>query len=405
MEVIKMRVYLDALSHSPAVSIGTQSFIIGSMQIIAKCFNNTEFVMLSSFPELEKNYLDKEPYNVKIVKRSNSQLGTIRQILSVTKEVDFVVSAWGDGYITTPSHKLINKTFILKLRGKPLILFPSSLGPFQGKLKSYISKKGLSKFDKIMARDTVTFRFFKGLGLKNIYLIPDTAFILDPADENSIQEIFLKENVKNVDNSMIGLNVSQLLNCLFKDKLGLNYAKFISEIVIYLHGNFKKHILLVPHQIYPVCLNYMRSKSQMSYDGDDRCAIMEVMEYIRDKEIATPLKGEYSAREYKGIINKCEIFIGGRMHSIIAAISLGIPSVIMQYSHKAQGVMDMLGMEEYVWDIKSTKEELLSKINKAWYSRDVLRNDLKYRVVKIKDEVWKAGDLLKETISSKRKIC
>lgn len=400
-----MKVYLDALSHVPTVSLGTQALILGSMQIIEKCFSNTEFVMLSRYPEIDKYFLGKEPYNVKIIKRSKSQFGTVRQVLSITKNVDFVVSALGDGYITTPPHKLIHKTFFLKFRGKPLILFPSSVGPFHGKLKRHMSKMGLSKFDKIVARDTITFQYFKELGLENIYLIPDTAFILDPVEEDRIQEIFLKENVKNVDNSMIGLNVSQLLNCLFKNKLGLDYAKFISEIVVYLHEKFKKHILLIPHQVYPDCLNYMGNKSQMSYDGDDRYAITKVMEYIRDKEIATPLKGEYSAREYKGIINKCEIFIGGRMHSIIAATSLGVPSVIMQYSHKALGVMDMLGMKEYVWDIKSTKEELLNKINKVWYSRDVLRNNLKYQAAKTKDEVWKAGDVLKEAINLKRKTC
>lgn len=347
--------------------------------------------MLSSYPEIEKTYC--KSYNVNIIKRSKSQLGTIKNIRSIIKEADAVVSAWGDGYITTPPYKIFYKTTFIKSNKKPSILFPSSLGPFYGKLKRYLSKKGLERFDRIMARDTITFKYLNEIGVKNIHLIPDTAFLLDPVEQDRIHEIFVKESVPR-RNQYIGLNISQLLNRLYMG-VGVNYPKFMAELVYHLNKAFAGHVLLIPHQICPSCINVQR---MFSYFMDDRDAISEVMSYIKDKEIVSPILGEYNSREYKGVITKCEIFIGGRMHSIIAAVSSSIPSVIIQYSHKAMGVMDMIGLSQYVWDFRSPKEELIDMINNMWHSRESLRSDIQTQMIKIRNNAWKAGRILIDTL-------
>ncbi len=106
-----MKIFLDALSKGPTVSIGTQALIIGSMEILSKHIKNAEFVMLSRYPDLENAYLSKEPYKVELVNRGDSQLGAILDIKKIINRVDCVVSAWGDGYITTPPHKISNTSW------------------------------------------------------------------------------------------------------------------------------------------------------------------------------------------------------------------------------------------------------------------------------------------------------
>lgn len=391
-----MKIYIDALSNKPTVSIGTQALIIGSMEIISKYFKDVTFVMLSSFPEIEKNYLCKEPYEVKVIKRNDRQLTTIRIIRKILKEVDCVISAWGDGYITTPPPKMLRKTYFLKHRSKPLILFPSSMGPFNGKLKNIIAYKGLKQFNFIMARDTVTFNYLKELKVQNLSLVPDTAFILDPLNAKLVEKLMQREGVPAATH-YIGLNVSQLLNRLFATTFKIDYSKFIAELICYLNDNFNCHILLLPHQISPNVFK-KSDKSDQQFHGDDREAIKQIMKAVGGNNRVTPFLKEYSCRELKGIIGKCEFFIGGRMHSVIGALSMSVPSILMQYSHKAVGVMEMLGLKEFVWDIKEPQQELLNKISNVWENRSILSQRITVKMVEIKNDTWRAGEILKRAM-------
>ena len=395
------KIYLDALSKGPTVSVGTQALIIASMEIIKKSIPDAEFVMLSAYPEYDKHYLDKESYKVKFVKRDAGILGAIKGTRSILEEVDLVVSAWGDGYITTPPYKIINKTLFFIKRQRPIVLFPSSIGSFSGELQKALIRLGLRSFDSVMIRDTVTFNYLKQLKLKNISLVPDTAFILLPSDNMRVNEILNIEKAPKCD-TYIGINVSNLLLNLYKEKLCQDYALFIAKMIDYLTSKFNKHILLIPHQI-----NFLRNVNTehadfASYHGDDRYAVSKIMECIKNTNLVTPLMGDYSCRDYKGIINRCELFIGGRMHTVIAAISQAVPSVLMQYSHKATGVMDLVGLQSYVWDFQSPHEELYSLINNVWCDRQVLHSSLSVKMIEIKKQVWGAGEILKEIIGRHR---
>lgn len=386
-----MRVYLDAVSKSPTVSIGTQALIIASMEIIAKHCNDVEFLVLSAFPEVEQHYLSKERFSAKVIKRKNTPWGVISDVISIAGRSDLIISAWGDGYITTPPHKIFQKTFFLKLSGKPVILFPSSIGPFKGNFKMFLSRLGLLQFDRLISRDTVTYEYMKKIGIKDVLLCPDTAFILEPVGPDRVGEILSTEGVP-YEAKCVGLNVSQLLNCLFDSKLSLNYAQFMSELIRYLHQKTDCHVLLIPHQVYPSCLG--QQQRHAAFHGDDRYAIEQIMKILKDKSYVTPILGEYGCREYKGIIGMCEIFVGGRMHSVIAAVSQNVPSVIMQYSHKARGVMEMVGIAEYVWDIQRAPRELHEKIDHIWEEKQAIKVTLKGRMDHIKQETWGIGKAL-----------
>lgn len=393
-----MKIFLDALSRTPTISIGTQALIIGSMEIIAKHLDDVTFVMLSAYPELEKYYCDKENFKIEFVKRSPWQLGSMKDIIGIIKQVDAIVSPWGDGYITTPPHKILNKTIFFNLpRKKPSILFTASIGPFAGRIKQFFAKKGLSQFDVLTVRDTVTFDYLQKLGLRNVHLLPDTAYALEPSASDRVKEILEGEGVPT-DKKYIGLNISQLLNYLCKQSNAYDYPKLMAEAADYIVDTFKVPVVLIPHQIYPESFLVVDKSVYESLDGDDRVAVREVMKQVNRKDAVFPILGEYTAREYKGVISLSEIFIGGRMHSVIGATSTCVPSVIVQYSHKASGVMDMLGLKDYVWDFKAPKQALFEKIDRVWKSRDEIRKNLQDRMKSIKKDVFIPGALLKDLI-------
>lgn len=91
------------------------------------------------------------------------------------------------------------------------------------------------------------------------------------------------------------------------------------------------------------------------------------------------------------------------MHACIAAISQSVPAVSIAYSRKFRGVMDTLGMGEYVADPRTmTDEEIFELINKAYFERSSTREKLEKEMPKIKMKVL---DLFKEIwdeLSNKR---
>lgn len=393
-----MRVFLDALSRVPTVSIGTQALIIGSMEIIERYFPGTEFIMLSPNTMVDEWFLYKERFKVSIVERSPSQLGTIKDMLSIVKKVDAVVSSWGDGYITAPPRSIMNKTVFLGWSRKPVALFPSSIGPFTGALNRFLGKAGLMVFDILMARDTVTFQYLHALGLSTVRLVPDTAFIMEPVSRKRVEEIISQEEIPHKQ-SFIGLNISQLLNVMYaRDQR--DYPAAMAELAEFLHHSFGCNVLLIPHQVYPNWYKFNNLYRPDAYDGDDRYAIKQVMERLNGNGFVFPVMGEYSAREYKGICAECEMLVGGRMHSIIAALSSDVPVVLIQYSHKALGVMNTLDLENCVWDFRAPKETLFVTIENVWSSRQSLKMQIQESMADYKRQAWTAGELLAELITN-----
>jgi polysaccharide pyruvyl transferase WcaK-like protein len=138
----------------------------------------------------------------------------------------------------------------------------------------------------------------------------------------------------------------------------------------------KLPVVLVPHQIYPKGVSYTQEEYQ-SWDGDDRYPVELIFSSIKNRSDLFALRQEMTPQELKGVIGESEIFIGARMHSVIAALSSTVPSLVIQYSHKSGGMMKLLGMDPYVWDIKDDFDKLTIKTFKLWNSRQKIRAELK----------------------------
>ena len=65
----------------------------------------------------------------------------------------------------------------------------------------------------------------------------------------------------------------------------------------------------------------------------------------------------------------------------ILAISMNVPTIGLSYSHKYLGIIELVGQEKYVCDFRTvTFDELVSKINNAWYNREKIKNELATKV-------------------------
>ncbi|VFQ46552.1 polysaccharide pyruvyl transferase family protein [Desulfoluna butyratoxydans] len=393
-----MKIFLDCLASSSCISIGTNAFIISDIELLNEKYPKCEIVLFSSDPEVDKLQFGYLPYKISYIQRSKSQIVAMLQIRRIVSQVDVVVSAWGDGYITVPPYKLLRKTIFLKRQGVPLILFTSSIGPFNGGFKDKLALLGLKKFDAITVRDQNTFEYLKPHGLNRLRLVHDTAFVLEPCSDYRRDELLRQSGLEGGE-KFIGLNVSVLMYNLYKER-GQDYISLMIEYIEWILNNFEIPIVLIPHQLYPKKMSYTIDEYQ-SKDGDDRFPIELILSKINKTDRLFALEQEVTPQEVKGVIGKSELFIGSRMHSVIAAISLSVPSLVMQYSHKSEGMMRFLRMPEYVWDINKDFEDLTRRTSALWRDRQIVRAKLNEIMPGIYEDIYDLCNEIERVLESK----
>lgn len=380
-----MKIFLDALAN---FSVGTIAYIISNMEIITRKYPNCTFYLFSTNPEVHKLYFSKLPFSIKIIRRSRSYLSTIVQIRQILRKVDIIISSWGDAYVTLPTYMLFPKAFSIYNRSTPMILFPSSIGPFSHGLKDYIAYMGLKMFDIVIVRDIETYNYLKRYPLKHLKLIHDTAFVLPPVSDNWIDKTLVRIGLNK--KKFIGINVSVLLLHEFK-RINESYIQLIKKLIEWIKSDLKVAVLLVPHQIFPDQYDFSRRRYK-SRRGDDRYVIQMVLKGLENTDNIFHLSEYYTPSQLKGIISRSEIFIGGRMHSIIASLSSNVPSLIMQYSHKAIGMMKMLNMSEFSWEISDDIQNLKNKTKLLWEKKEIIKDRLKNIMPSIKSEIFSLAD-------------
>ncbi|MBV1730055.1 MAG: polysaccharide pyruvyl transferase family protein, partial [Methanobacterium sp.] len=215
------------------------------------------------------------------------------------------------------------------------------------------------------------------------------AFSLIESDALKIEQILLNEGVYELKTPIIGLNPSKLITKFFKN-FPNKEEKIINIFINTIDELNKKdfNILLIPH-VY-------------TSTDDDRIIINEISKKIQNKSKLHIIKGEYNPEELKGIIKRCDIFVGARMHATIASTSMFIPTVGIAYSHKMHGIIgEMLGLEDYIIDIDNLNYEiLLEKIMMAWENQKDIHNHLKKVIPEVKKRSMRNGELVKKLVDS-----
>jgi len=260
--------------------------------------------------------------------------------------------------------------------GAPLVLLPQTYGPFKHYYTRLIARYILFHAKLIYSRDQEGLDELKRiLGKRRRQevqqMCPDVAFVLDPIAPNRT-EILPDSNFQ--DTTLIGINVSGLLyhggytgNNMFG--LKIDYATLVDHVIESILKEEQTKILLVPH-VFP--------HDELAFESDP-VACQKVLRKFQSKypDRLYYVEGKYDQSEIKHIIGLCDFFIGSRMHSCIAAISQGIPTVPLAYSRKFRGVFETIGFKDLVINLTNTDyDEVVSSILHRYRSRCALKKQI-----------------------------
>lgn len=231
------------------------------------------------------------------------------------------------------------------LLGRPLVVMAQSIGPFR--LTRPLAKAVLRNATLITVRDPVSRQYLSDLGLDPPEVTADLAFALAAGpDDRALAQWEALELGEG--RPVLGVSVSDLVATHHRRAGG---GDFFAEMASALDAFANRHraaIVFFPHVTGP------------SRGKDDRLAAAKVRALMTKDSRA--FVADLAPAEIKALISRCDWFLGCRMHANIAALSSRVPAGAIAYSHKTHGIMEQLGLAEFVLDASDVTSEGVGKL-------------------------------------------
>jgi len=283
---------------------------------------------------------------------------------------------------------------LAKFLRKPTVVYAGSVA-FSGRIRSKLAKFILNKVDLITLRERSSYEYLKKIGVNRppMFVTADTAFLLPPASFEKVEEIMVKEKIKS-NRPLIGMTMTREISCRAFPNLRNpkerydECIKLMAQVVDYLIDTLNATIVFLPHCIGP------------GEELDDRIVAKDIYQAVRNKHKVKVITNEYTAEELKGLIGQFDLFIGERLHSVISAISMLVPSIAILYpSHRDEILREVLD-NKWICSIENLDiGTLKSKLYEIWSGKEEIRKKLINKMKSVKERALLNGKLIKDLLS------
>lgn len=260
----------------------------------------------------------------------------LRAIVEATFVLDVSGISYVDGRGTTLVYNIACNLPAIAV-GTPIIKLSQALGPFRKLVNRKAARSILPRLFHIFARGQETEEHLKSLGLKNVTPAADLAFILNehsPVPELS-DEIYAEIGESDL---VIGVSPSQVFAGHCK-KYGRDSVDVLATYLNYLHAKTDAHIVIVAHSLL---------EPGKHSRNNDYHVCLAIYEKLTTKTKATLVTDDMTPSELRAVISLCNCFVACRFHSMISALCMEVPTLVLAWSHKYHEVMSEFGLEEYV---------------------------------------------------------
>lgn len=330
--------------------------------------------------------------------------------LSEFAGADIVLDFNGDVFpadVRTVARLLLHLTDVLTISclGVPMVEFVSSPGPFNTSITRFVSKVVYGRMALIMNREEISSGLLRKLGVTDVPIIETAcpSFLLEPGSGNVAEQELKSESVDLLRRPLIGMNLCgynlpQHTWGIMEDYSGLD--RFVPAVRFML-DELSAHIVIIPHVHW---INPYVSYHEFIHGPDYEICLRlaeRFADYAGEGSISV-LRGCYSAKDTKAVIGRCDLFVSGRLHAGIAALSQAVPTVYVAYGHKHKGVARIVGQEEYVVEDISASV-LTETVKKAWGRREDIRASLKKRLPRVEALSTMSFEILRDMLELPRR--
>jgi polysaccharide pyruvyl transferase WcaK-like protein len=238
----------------------------------------------------------------------------------------------------------------------------------------------------ILARDEISRKYLEELAIRTpILTVPDTAFLL-PSSESEVSRYYAAVRKASL---LIGLSVSfQAKNRSPKSN---DYVLTMVDFVRYLIDKYAAHVVLIPNQ-------------QSGELSNDHQIALDISQKVNNVQCDVLDTSNLLAQEIKGVIGQCEAIVAARYHTIVASLSLGIPTLAIGWHHKYAGVLEIFRQEHRICNIeKLSFEDLVEKFDDLWQNREEIRQTIAAFIPHVKEQIAAGARAVRDIMSAKAK--
>lgn len=342
-----------------------------------------------------------EDYSIACIYKETGTFVKSTPYIDLIKECDLVCDFSGEMWGDHAEPVGENRFFInlLKMRtaqliGVKTVLLAGSQGPFI-LTNQYLefAKVVYKNFNQVLNREAASEVLLKEYGFNtfNVRNFTDPAFLFEPFDIESIKNIIKKDNILSTNKPTVGF-----ILCGFnmiqgpydkENRSDDEYLHFVN-LIEFIINELNSRVFLMSHQN-----GFEKEGDHIKLiNGRDYPFAQKLFQLINERgnvniDDIVLAKGPYNPKETKAIIGQFDMFITGRIHAFVAAVSQCVPTVIINrghggISHRNIGFAKSVGLDDYISN-PSSIEDMKAKVTKCWNNRDELRLVLKNRIPEV----------------------
>lgn len=349
--------------HGGAYNHGAEAIVRSSVPIFRNA--NCPILLSTHFPEQDRAFgLDKlvdrlipadfslvsqERKAITFEEKSQIARSIYKEALSEIDKETICIGIGGDNYCYPNWHRQsIFHQRAKEMHGKS-VLWGCSIQPEM--IDEHMTEV-LQNHDRIYARESLTLAALQKHGIQKVVLQKDPAFSLTP------EVIHLPTGFGL---HTVALNISPLI--LRRQRSLLSYFVETARLLL----KRADTLLLVPHVTMPV--------------DDDREALTALVQMLSEQEQTRLcwIPDTANAAQRKYLISCCDMLVCCRTHASIAGYSSRVPTLVVGYSIKSQGVGLDLRMEQWVIPAEMGVD-LPKRAVELWETRNEVRTLLEQQM-------------------------
>ncbi|MBL7139310.1 MAG: polysaccharide pyruvyl transferase family protein [Planctomycetes bacterium] len=292
---------------------------------------------------------------------------------------------------------VINSLWLLPATatGIPFVKASQAMGPFTKPWVRWAGRWLLDRAAVLVARGPRSASLVRALlPHRTVHELPDVAFGLEPAPPDEVDRALETAGLAPGDPYCV-VGPNYLVESLMRPKHGPDgYARLMAEggdILARLSG---QPVLLVPH-----------ARSVSTTPGlDDVHVCHRIRSLSEQPERIHILEDAFGAPVLKGIIARGTVALGSRFHMLVAALSSGVPTAALGWSHKYVEMMSLLGQDRFAlnWE-KAETASFHSLIHRLWAEREAVRREIAERLPEVHRQAVENVRLVLKTAAASHK--
>lgn len=368
--------YKFVLSNSYGTpNAGDEAILLAMVNNIKNNFSKCSIIILSYYPtETAKKY-----------KTEAVQSGIFRGLYKTIKAIAQadVLIVGGGGIIQDDSSTVnlifhLSRILIAKIFRVKVMCYAVGVS-VNTKIGKLLCRFVLNKVNLITVRDDNSAKCLQDVGINKpqVVITGDPAIALVSCSQERADEILDQAKISQSQ----GPSIAVCLRPWFFPKHSWVPVKYILKFDIYKKkdkGFFKRFFETIAYTLDKLIKDLDAQIIFVPFwlEQDFKIARL-VADKMRNKQSIRIISRKYTSQETLGIINRMDLVLGMRLHSLIFAVISEIPFIGINYLGKVRGFAKTIGQEDYVLEISEVKGDcLLKAVCDAWGKRTIIRKQL-----------------------------